>query len=289
MEIVIAGASGFIGRHLTAYLEKEGNHVSVIKRNDLASDKLAYLLRGKDVIINLMGESIAGRWTKSKKKRIMESRIRSTRLITDALMAVEEKGEEKESVFIQASAVGIYDERHRHTEESQHFGRNFLSDVVRAWEKEAARLEPKINKIVILRMGVVLGNNSRIMKRMLLSYKMRIGIQPGKGNQSFSFIHIKDLVKIFGYVIEKREIKGVINAVSPERITFKGFNESLSNLLKPLWKITIPDFILKLIFGEGASVFSEGQHVVPELLLKAGFVFKYADMESAIKEILQNR
>lgn len=285
MEIVIAGASGFIGRRLVYYLYNKGHKVSVITRKDLIAEKLVNRVDGKDVVVNLMGEPISGRWSKSKKKRILKSRVFATERLVNAVL----NSENKAKTFVQASAVGIYDSVHWHKEDSKQLAEGFLADVVRKWEAEAEKVNKGAIRLIKLRMGVVLGKEGGIMKKLMIPYKFRIGIQLGRGEQPFPYIHITDLVKAIDFIIQCSDMKGVINIVTPIETTFRQLNDTISLLLKPLLKITIPDSILNLIFGEGSSMLIEGQHVVPGLLTEKEFAFQYAELSQAIKEIISDR
>jgi uncharacterized protein (TIGR01777 family) len=281
MEIAVAGGSGFIGRHLVRYMKDKDHGITLIRREDLYDERLISIVAGKDVVVNLVGEPIAGRWTRSKKRKIQESRTHTTERLVKAVLASEPKAK----VFIQGSAIGIYDNKHSHTEKSVHLADNFLAQVVRSWESTAKKVMSHETRLVILRMGVVLGKDGGMIRKLMVPLRFGFGVQPGTGRQDVSFIHIDDLVSVVEYLIRQSEINGVVNAVSPERITFRELNRMLSKMLKPLWNITIPDCVLNLIFGEGASVILEGQHVVPGVLQDYGFGFQYPEIRSALNEI----
>lgn len=284
MEILIAGASGFIGKQLTDQYRKEGHGVQTLTREDFTSETLEKKVNGKDVVINLVGEPITGRWTKAKKRRILTSRVNSTKSLVEAISTVECKP----AVFVQASAIGIYDDFHSHDEESTCFGKGFLAEVVQLWENAAEKLKDRESKtrLVIMRLGIVLGKEGGMLKGILFPYRFSMGVRPGKGNYVCSFIHVRDLGRAILFLIENKDIAGIVNVVSPQRSTCDHLHTLLFQMLKPLLKITIPDFVLKLIFGEGAGIMVRGQEVIPGVLKRKGFAFQYAELDKALADIV---
>ncbi|MBN2482170.1 MAG: TIGR01777 family oxidoreductase [Bacteroidales bacterium] len=282
MEIVITGGTGFIGSQMSSYLERNGFNVTAIGRNQFKEDNVRKILEGKDVIINLMGSSIVGIWTKEKKRRIYESRVITTRNLIKEVNACKNPAD----IFIQASAVGIYDNIHEHQENSKLYAENFLSKVIKDWEFETEKLSDRKFRIVILRLGIVLDKRGGFIKKMLFPFRFHIGIFFGTEIQGFSFVHMEDLNRMIKYIIADGNITGIVNGVAPEYTTMINTTKLLCLFLKPVFKIKIPAVILNIIFGESALVFNEGQKVLPGKLLKAGFDFQYRNINIALGDMI---
>jgi uncharacterized protein (TIGR01777 family) len=283
MKIAISGASGFVGKALAVRLREKNHTILAIGREafGVADEQFRQTyLEGTDVVINLAGAPVAKRWTADYKKEIYDSRILTTRKIASNILQTIRKPE----LFISGSAIGIYDTGHIHSETSTRFSHDFLASVCQDWEKEALTVQPSV-RTVIFRTGVVLGEGGGALKRMHFPFSIGLGGKIGKGNQPFSFIHLHDLLEAFLFVIENREISGFVNAVSPFPCTNAEFAEKLGKVLKqPAW-LTVPPLALKALYGEGASVLLEGQHVVPEKLQQAGFRFRYPTVQNALVRI----
>lgn len=283
MVISISGASGFIGQALVKKFHEKAWSVVLIDRESFSMTEDEFRekkIEGSDVVINLSGAPISVKWTEDYKKELYNSRIIITRKIVDAMNAARQKP----GVFISGSAIGIYDSIHTHTEESSHFGNSFLASICRHWEDAAMQLQAG-PRLLIFRLGIVLGEGGGVLEKLNFLFSIGLGGKIGKGDQAFSFIHLKDLVDAFIFVIENPEISGIVNAVSPHPSTNKDFTDKLGKAMQqPAW-LTVPDFILKMKFGESAQTFLEGQKVLPEKLEKAGFHFQYPTLQSALIRI----
>lgn len=282
MEIVIFGGTGFIGKLMTSYLRKNGCQVTAIGRKEFERENIGEIIEGKNIIINMMGTTIAGIWTENRKRCIAESRILTTRHLIKQVKDCKKPAD----TFIQASAVGIYDNLHVHDENSKNYANNFLSAVIKEWEQETENLSREKFRVVILRMGIVLHKEGGYMKKLLIPFKFRTGLSMGNESQGFSFIHYEDLNRMLKFIIDNENIYGVINAVAQEFVTMKTLTENLCSMMEPLFKIKIPAFIINAIFGEGALIFNEGQKVLPGRILKEGFEFKYGNISRALKDII---
>jgi len=214
MKIVICGTTGFIGSALKDYFLKENIDVIPIFRSDFKYDRLISLIEGKDVVINLAGERIEGIWSNNKKKKILESRINTTRIIVEAI----NNCNIPPKLFINSSGVGIYDDSFVHDEKSKNYGHNFLSETVIKWENELSNIKNDLTRVVIIRLGLVLGK-SGFLKKFSLPYRVRLGINLGFYEKGFSFIHIGDLIQIINHIISEGNIDGVVNVVAPEYST----------------------------------------------------------------------
>jgi hypothetical protein len=257
--------------------------IRVINRESFAlsdNDFLNQLTEGADVIINLAGAPVSKKWTPEYKTEILNSRVETTRKITGSI----NHAVKKPSVYISASAIGIYDSTHIHSETSQALADTYLAEVCRKWEQEALA-SANSTRLVILRLGVVLGEDGGALKKMHTPFSIGLGGKLGNGNQPVSFIHITDLVDAIIFIINNQQISGVVNAVSPFPSNNTEFTDKLGKVLdQPTW-FTVPAFALKLMFGEGAQVLLEGQRVIPEQLMQAGFRYKYPTIQNALVNI----
>ncbi|MCX6267737.1 MAG: TIGR01777 family oxidoreductase [Bacteroidetes bacterium] len=283
MIVALSGSTGFVGESLHTKMTQLGWTVKAIKRDAFSLSDQEFHARfteDADVVINLAGAPVSKKWTSSYKQEINDSRINTTRKISHAINCAEKKP----LVFISASAIGIYDSMSTHTESSQSFADSFLARVCQSWEHEAMKSEHD-TRVVIFRLGVVLGEAGGALKKMHLPFSLGMGGKIGTGEQAVSFIHISDLVNAIIFTIENPSISGVVNAVSP----YPGNNAELTDKLgkvldKPAW-LTVPTFVLRMMYGEGAQVLLEGQRVLPQKLLQAGFRFKYPTIQNALVQI----
>jgi len=278
MKIMISGMSGFVGNHLNDYFTKAGHDVYKIPRNYiLSNEKLIELLLDSDVVINLSGANIIHRWSESYKKSLYSSRIDTTKAIVNAINNLDKK-----PILISTSAVGIYANKGIHSEDKYEYGNGFLSKLCRSWEEEASKAK---TKVVIFRFGIVLGNGGAL-KKMLLPFKLGVGGVIADGKQLFPFIHIEDLLRAFEYVIKEKELQGVFNLCAPVVTTNMGLTKALGRALNRPTILPVPKFVLRLIYGEGSKVLTDGQNVVPEKLISSGFKFHYEDINSTIDNLI---
>lgn len=283
MIIAISGSTGFVGQALTRRLAGKGITLRAIDRTSLSLSDKEFQLRiieESDVVVNLAGATVSQRWTPQRKEEIYHSRINTTQKIVSAINAAEKKP----SVLISASAVGIYDSLGTHSEQSLQFSDSFLGKVCRDWEKEAMAVSG-LTRVVIFRIGVVLGKNGGALAKMAGPFKLGLGGKIGSGKQIMSFIHLEDLLDAIIFAIENPGIRGVYNAVSPFPVSNHEFTTTLGKIFKQPAFLTIPQFAIKLMLGEGAQILLEGQNVLPERLTAAGFRFKYPTLQNALMNI----
>lgn len=282
LKIAICGASGLIGRSLSQRIVEEGGTFISITRKDL-SEGVAFVakkLKDVDVVVNLAGAPIMGRWTTRKKQNILSSRIQTTRLLVSAV----KKMINPPKIFISASAVGIYDDIEVHDEFSLHYANNFLSDVCRFWEKETFKLNDTKVRPIIFRLGVVLSSKGGALKQMLLPFKIGLGAVVGSGKQYLSWVHLDDVVKAIMWSFTHPRAKGIYNLVAPQIIRNYTFSITLGAILNRPVFFRIPEWFLKLIFGEGAEVLTKGQQVIPQRLLAARFDFSFPRLKAALNQ-----
>ena len=280
--IAISGASGFVGTHLTHFFKSLGYQVSKISREELAnSSLLSKKFEQTDIVINLSGANIIHRWSDEYKKELYHSRIDTTQKIVTAIQSASNKPK----VLISTSAVGIYSNKKINSEEDCEYGKNFLARLCKTWEETALKAKND-TRVVIFRFGIVLGNNGGALQSMLLPFKLGLGGTIGKGNQYFSFVHIEDLKNAFKFVIEQEALSGAFNLGAPQPTTNKGLTKALGKTLNRPTLFPVPEFVLKLIYGEGASVLTDGQSMIPQRLEENGFRFQFKTIEKTIENLL---
>ena len=284
MIVSISGAGGFIGTALTRAFHAQGWTVKSINRESLNMPEDEFRkakIEGSDVVINLAGASISERWTDSHKTEILGSRIRATGKIVTSILACSEPPR----LLISASGIDIYDNQNTHDESSTSFAGSFLGDVCREWEKEALKASA-VTRVVIPRMGLVMGNDGGALSKMQLPFSLGLGAKIGNGKQWISFIHIKDLVKAYLFIIENESLNGPVNLVSPFPVNNRDFSSALGKVLKQPVFLTMPGKLLRLIYGEGAILLLEGHKVLPGKLTSMGFHFDHPTINNALINLL---
>ncbi|QKF76680.1 TIGR01777 family oxidoreductase [Arcobacter defluvii] len=278
--IAITGASGFVGSSLTKFFSNLGYKITPLSREILNNkSNLEEVLNSSDIVINLAGANIINRWSESYKRLLYSSRIDTTSKIVNAINHIQNKPK----LLISTSAVGIYDNRTIY-DENGNFANDFLSNLCQDWEKKALEAKNEITKVSIFRFGIVLGRDGGALQKMLTPFKLGLGGTIGNGNQAFSFIHISDLLNAYKFVIEN-SYEDIFNLTAPKPTTNKGLTLALGKTLKRPTILPVPEFVLKLIFSEGARVLTDGQSVIPKKLLDLGFEFKFRTIEETIENL----
>ncbi len=299
--IAIAGGTGFLGSYVAELLHNDGYKILISTRNpEKISDKFKKfeifrwnpqtedfptdVIQKSDVVINFLGETISQRWTQKVKERLRSSRIDSTRKIAEAFSKVDSNGK----VFISASAIGIYGSRHDEVlTEDSNFGDDFLAKLCIDWESEAKKVENTGARVVILRIGVVLGKNGGFLARLTPIFKLGLGGKISDGKALMSWVHIDDLAKVVKFAIENDNVRGVYNVVSPNPVTNEEFTRTFAKVLKRPAIFPVPKFALKILFGKELTeiALTSSQKVQPKRLTEAGFKFQYEDIESALRSL----
>ncbi|HAC63359.1 MAG TPA: TIGR01777 family protein [Cyanothece sp. UBA12306] len=304
MKIAITGATGFVGSRLGEKLATEGHQLLILTRNPQKAQRIyrasafpnleivvyqptksgdwQKVISGCDGVVNLAGEPIAERWTPEHKKAILESRQLGTRKIVEAIC----QAKIKPSVLINASAVGYYGTSETKIfEENSLPGDDFLAEVCQAWEAEAKQVEEANTRLVILRIGIVLGNGGALAK-MIPPFKLFAGGPLGNGRQWFSWIHREDLVNLISESLQRQDMKGTFNATSPNPVRMAKLCQTLGEIMhRPSW-LPVPDFALEVLLGESAKVVLEGQQVLPHKTESVGFKYKYPRLKEALANII---
>lgn len=243
MVIAITGASGYIATYFREHSTFR-NEVFIPLKRDESDEVWRDRISRADVIVNLAGYPVSRRWTSRNRKQILESRVHTTRRIVTILNSLPHSGHKK--LFISASATGIYPDNSAavFTESDETFSHNFLGIVVRKWESEATKLKNPLVRLVIIRLGVVLGNNSPLISRLMPMFKAGFGGTLGRGSQTMPFIHVEDILSAFRYFVNNNQAAGVYNLVAPQIITNKDFTKALAKQLKKPAIFFVPSIVL---------------------------------------------
>jgi len=301
MRIFITGGTGFTGRNLARRLAEKGHTILVLTRSKKGPEepdaRITYIqgesimpgpwqeyIKDCDIIINLAGATIFSNWNKKQKKLILESRVKTTQNVVQALRA----SAVKKVTLLSASAIGYYGfHKDEELDESAGPGDDFLASVTQAWETEALKAREKGARVVIARFGIVLGEKGGALSMMAPFFKLFIGGPLGKGRQWFSWIHIRDLVEIVVFLIEHPEISGPVNACSPHPLRNKDLAKALGKALCRPSFLRAPAFMVRLLLGEFGNVVLKGRRVLPRRLLQLGFVFQFPEIQGALADILR--
>jgi uncharacterized protein (TIGR01777 family) len=297
MKIFIAGASGFIGAHLIRALSASGHELVTVSRTSKTpspqSRTQAFVWDGRsmgewsqalktcEAVINLSGESLAAeRWNTEIKKRFRSSRVDITSLLVDAM------DDSAVHTFINASAVGYYGNiESGDVDESFPHSNDELGRLCADWEDAAFRASPK-RRVVVLRIGVVLGKEGGALREMLTPFRLFVGGHPGSGRAWFPWIHVGDVVRAIEFCLSNRGVQGPVNLCSPNPVTMKSFASTLGRVIhRPSWAHP-PLWVLRILLGEFAKYVVTGQKAVPAKLLKHGFVFEYPMLDGALRHLL---
>jgi uncharacterized protein len=282
MNVALTGASGFIGRRATEFLEKQGHTVRAIS---LRSAPNPQQLAGCEAVVHLAGEPVAQRWTASVRRRILDSRVQGTRALVSALRA------HPPNVLVSASGIGYYGScADRILTEQSSKGDDFLSEVASAWEREAREAEKLGTRVVCLRIGTVLGalqhKPGGALAKMLLPFRLGIGGRIGPGTQWMSWIHLEDLCSLILFALPESTLRGAFNAVSPHPVTNADFTRAFARALHRPALLPVPAFALNLLFGQMSEMLLGSQRAIPEAAVAAGFEFRYPEIGAALIQIL---
>ncbi|MGQ0431467.1 MAG: TIGR01777 family oxidoreductase [Microthrixaceae bacterium] len=295
MRICVSGSSGLIGTALRQSLEADGHSVIRLVRNGAEGPGLVRWdidrgeidtasLKGIDAVVHLAGEGIGDkRWTPDQKRKILDSRTQGTTLLAEALASLTAKP----AVLVSGSAIGFYGDRGDEllTEQSGP-GTGFLTDVARAWEAAAQPVEAAGIRLVKIRTGIVLDRNGGALAKMASIGKLGLLGKLGSGTQWMSWVALVDHVRAVRFLIE-REISGPVNVTAPAPVTNAVFTKALGRVLHRPTVIPVPRFGPKLLLGSelAEALLLEGQRVMPQVLVEAGFEFRYDDLETALRRI----
>jgi len=292
--IAITGSSGLIGSALMRALESRGDTVlHVVRRTARAPHELSWnpeagtieaaKLDGVDGIVNLAGENLAQRWSDSAKRRIYDSRVKGTALLATTIAALDQKP----SVLLSGSAVGIYGDRGDELlDESSASGSGFLADVCRAWEAATSVVSAAGVRVVQLRTGLVLASHGGLLQKMLKPFRFGVGGKLGSGGQWMSWIVLEDHVRAMLSLLDA-PLNGAVNLTAPNPVTNSKFTKVLAHVLGRPSFFTVPKFALELAMGEMADETAlVSQRAIPKRLLEAGFAFQQPTLDGALRSVL---
>lgn len=301
--VLVTGGTGFIGRALIVRLVEEGYRVVCLSRSPehvrqifgktvlgagwdgRSAEGWRHYAEGARAVINLAGENIgAGRWTRTKKKAILESRLHAGQAVTEAVQSAAHRPE----VVIQSSAVGYYGSREDEVLlETSSPGDGFLADVVRRWEDSTLEVENLGVRRVLTRSGLILAPRGGLMPRFLAPFRLFVGGPLGRGRQWVSWIHIKDEVRAVLFLMERKDLGGVFNLTAPSPLPMREFCRAIGHAMRrPSW-FPVPRFLLRALFGvKVEETILVSQRALPARLLEAGFSFNFPEIRSAFHDIL---
>jgi uncharacterized protein (TIGR01777 family) len=302
MRVLVAGATGFIGRALVPALQSEGHTVIAWVRSEARARErlgagietvvapsgplgLTAALERCDAVVNLAGEPIlAGRWTTERCATLRASRVDVTGELVRSIAAVHGRPR----TLVSGSAVGYYGDRSDEvlTEDSPP-GSGFLADLCRDWEAEARKAEALGLRVVLLRTGVALGPNGGALAQMLPAFRFGVGGPVGSGRQYFPWIHLHDLVALVVAALGDDRLGGPVNGVSPEPVRSREFAKALGRALRRPAVLPVPAFALRVIFGQAAEVLLASQRVVPAALERLAFPFAFPALAAALADALK--
>lgn len=297
-QILISGGSGIVGKALCEKLEAMGYDVAILSRTNKSEFK-TYIwnpqnkridpeaIASSDYIIHLAGANIAEkRWSSSRKKMILDSRVQTANLIFDEV----KKQNKNLKAFISASAVGYYGAltSDKIFTEEDTFADDFLGQTCQKWEQAAMQFQSLDIRTTILRTGLVLNKQGGALAKMSIPIKLGLASALGTGKQYIPWIHIDDLCDFYIKAIEDTKMKGIFNAVAPDFRTNKSFTQTLAKVLnKPCWLPNTPSFFLKFILGDMSVLLLKGSRVSSNEILKNGFNFRFPKLEDALRDILK--
>ena len=295
MKILIAGASGLVGSALIPALQADGDVVTRLVRSSPRPGEIEWhpnhdridgvRLEGFDAVINLAGENIAeGRWTEETKRRIRDSRVYGTHLLSEAMVNLPSPPK----VFLCASATGFYGDRgDEMLDEESESGGGFLAGVCREWEKATEPATKAGVRVVNLRFGPILSDKGGMLAKMLTPVKLGLAGKIGSGKQFISWIAIDDVVGAIKLALKNDSLRGPLNVVAPNPVTNEAFTKTLGHVVSRPTVMAMPAFAARLAFGEMADeMLLVSQQVVPKKLEAAGYEFKYPNLEAAFRKYL---
>ena len=295
MRILITGGTGFIGQALCPRLAAAGHEVVLLSRQakprlptgaSTSVTRLDELDAGEfDGVINLAGEPIAdGRWTPSRRKLLLDSRVETTAKLVEWM----QRAKRPPGVLVSGSAVGYYGEQgEREITEDTVPTPGFTHDLCAAWEREAGRVATLGVRVGIARIGVVLDRDGGALAKMLPAFRMGAGGRLGSGQHWFPWIHRDDMAAILQWLLETPTASGAYNASAPNPVTNDAFTRALGRALGRPTVLPMPAAALKLLFGEMSELLLVSDRMVPKRLVEEGFKFRYPDLEGALAAIFR--
>jgi len=294
-KVLVSGSSGLVGTALLPALQASGYEVTRLVRGavpgnqqigwDPARPLAPESVSGFDAVIHLAGESIVGRWTEAKKRRILESRVQGTRNLVKALV----EASQRPRVLISGSASGYYGDRGDEIlREDSPSGQAFTSELCRQWEAATEAAANAGVRTVQIRLGVVLSATGGALQKMLPPFRMGLGGNMGNGRQWLSWIDLQDVIGAIQYILKTEALQGPVNLASPNPVTNAEFTKTLASVLSRPAVFPMPAFAARLVFGQMADeLLLASQRLEPAKLLASGYVFQKPDLRSTLSAILE--
>lgn len=303
MKVLVTGAGGLVGRRLVDRLLERGHEVVALSRNpedtqlelpvrcevhgwDPSGGQIdTASFHGVDGVVHLAGANVGDeRWSPERKKRILDSRVASTRLLINTINDL--PNDDSPGVFVGASAIGFYGDRaEQPLDENADHGKGFLAEVCLEWEAESALADSIGMRTVLMRTGIVLAREGGALEKMLLPFRLLAGGRLGSGRQWMSWIHIDDLVSLYVFALEEPVLEGPVNAVAPTPVTNREFTKTLASALGRPALIPAPAFALRAALGERADLLLHSQRVHPVAAREGGFNFDYQTLDLALEDL----
>lgn len=302
--VLITGATGTIGRALTSSVLARGDTVVALSRDERRGREAlgdsvevhawpepatapppASALRGADAVVNLLGATVAQRWTPQAKRAIQDSRVLGTRLLVEALVAL--PGAQRPSTLVSQSATGFYGPRDQQPiNEETPAGSDFLAEVVRAWEHEALAAARQ-TRVVLTRTGMVLAPGGGALAKMLPFFRLGLGGPVAGGEQYVPWVHLDDVVGALLRCLYGRDVRGPVNVTAPNPVTNAELSRALGRALGRPAVLPVPGLALQVLYGEMAQIVTSGQRALPERLRSLGYEFRHPEVEAALRDVLR--
>lgn len=306
MYIFITGGTGFVGQALVRRLRREGHALRLwVRSPERAREQLGELagqvelvaasggatamqaaIADADAIVNLAGEPVIGkRWSARQRQALADSRVGITQQIVAAIAATP-MPRHMDRVLVSTSAVGYYgDTGAREVDEDSPAGAGFLAELTLAWEQAALQAAAHATRVVLVRVGLVLGRGGGVLARMLPVFRLGVGGPLGSGEQYFPWVHLHDLVELYAAAIADAKLQGPVNGVAPGIVTNREFARALGRAVHRPAIFRVPPFALRVALGEAASALVAGQRVVPRRTQALGFHFEHPELAEALAEL----
>ncbi|MBP6660249.1 MAG: TIGR01777 family oxidoreductase [Chitinophagales bacterium] len=295
-KIIITGGTGLVGKRLTTFLQEKGYEVNILCRNPKQPNEYKWNIEANFIdekvfenaiaIIHLAGAGVADkRWTDERKQEIIDSRVKSTQLLFQYLA----EGKHQIQSFISASAVGFYGDRKNEllTEASSN-GTGFLAEVCQLWENEVEKIASITIAVSKIRIGIVLSKDGGALPKLDFPIRFGIGAYIGNGKQFVPWIHIDDLCQIFYHLFEHKNQNSTYNACAPDVKTNKEMSKTIAHVLhRPFIPFPAPEFVLKTVMGEMATMLLMSNNCTSKKIQQTGFVFQFPTLEKALENIYQ--
>jgi uncharacterized protein (TIGR01777 family) len=299
VKVAVTGATGTIGRALVRELAARGDVVTALSRNAQRARQAlgveaagwerpksepppAEALRGRDGVVNLLGEPLARRWTDDAKREIRDSRILGTRNLVAALAALPDG--ERPRVLVSQSGIDWYGARgDEPVDESEPAGSGFVAQLTVEWEAEARRAEDLGVRTTTTRTGVVVSPSGGALEKMLPPFRLGVGGPVAGGRQYVSWVHLDDVVGALAFCLSTEAASGPVNVTAPEPVTNREFSKALGRVLRRPAVAPVPALAMKILYGEMAVVVTTGRRALPRRLQELGYEFRRPDLEDALR------